>query len=107
MFCIDNSTKKLLYRLRMIEEAQSEIILSSFAFNSDKVGRDILSTLIDTADRSVSVRIIVDGISEFLNLRGDTWFQATVSHPNIEICVYNPVNFLSSENFRRTCMTNI
>ena len=56
----------------MIAEAQPELILSSFAFNSDKAGRDILSPLIDTADRGVSVRIIVDGIIEFLNLRGDT-----------------------------------
>lgn len=91
---IDDNEEALLYRLRMIGEADKEIILSTFDFNSDRAGKEILAALLHAADRGVSVRIIADGISGFLDLRGDPWFQAAASHENIEIRVYNPVNFL-------------
>ncbi len=91
---IDDNEEALLYRLRMIGEADEEIILSTFDFNSDRAGKEILAALLHAADRGVSVRIIADGISGFLDLRGDPWFQAAASHENIEIRVYNPVNFL-------------
>lgn len=63
---IDDNTEALLYRLRMIEDAKNEIILSTFDFNSDRAGRDMLAALMNAADRGVSVRIIADGISGFL-----------------------------------------
>ena len=91
---IDDNTEALLYRLRMIEEAEEEIILSTFDLHSDRAGRDMLAALLNAAEDGVSVRIIVDGISAFLDLRGDPWFQAAAAHENIEIRVYNPVNFL-------------
>lgn len=91
---IDDNTEALLYRLRMIEEAQDEIILSTFDFNPDHAGKDILAALRNAADRGVSVRIIVDGISGFLDFRGNPWFQAAAAHENIQIRIYNPVNLL-------------
>lgn len=94
MAYLDDNTEALLYRLRMIEEAEDEIILSTFDFNSDRAGKDMLASLMNAADRGMSVRIIVDGVSGFLDPRGDPWFQAAASHENIEIRVYNPFNFL-------------
>lgn len=97
---IDDNTEALLYRLRMIEDAKDEIILSTFDFNSDRAGRDMLAALMNAADRGVSVRIIADGISGFLDFRGDPWFQAAAAHENIEIRIYNPINFLTPWNMQ-------
>lgn len=41
----------------MLDEAKDEIILSTFDFNADKSGRDMMASLLHAADRSVSVRI--------------------------------------------------
>ncbi len=91
---IDDNNEALLYRLRMIQEAEEELILSTFDFNDDRAGKDILSALMAAAERGVSVRVIVDGISGFLDLWGSPWFQAAASCENLEIRIYNPVNFL-------------
>ena len=91
---LNDNVEALLYRLRMAEEAKKEIILSTFDFNSDHAGHDIMSVLYQAANRGVKVRIIVDGISGFLDLKEDPWFQALVSHDNVNIRTYNPVNLL-------------
>ena len=94
VFYLNDNVEALLYRLRMAEEAKKEIILSTFDFNSDHAGHDIMSVLYQAANRGVKVRIIVDGISGFLDLKGNPWFQALVSHDNVNIRTYNPVNLL-------------
>ena len=43
---IDDNTDALLYRLHMIEEAQNEIILSTFDFNADDAGKDMMAALL-------------------------------------------------------------
>ena len=54
---INDNTDALLYRLRMLDEAKDEIILSTFDFNADKSGQDMMASLLHAADRGVSVRI--------------------------------------------------
>ena len=65
---INDNTDALLYRLHMLDEAKDEIILSTFDFNADKSGQDMMASLLHAADRGVSVRILVDGISGFLDV---------------------------------------
>lgn len=48
---ITDNNDALLYRLGMIEEAEKSIILSTFDFNDDEAGQDILSALLNAADR--------------------------------------------------------
>ena len=91
----------------MIEEAQKELILSTFDFNDDRAGRELLSSLIHAADRGVSVRLIIDGTSGFLDVQTSTWFQAAASHDNVEIRIYNPINFLKPWKMQARSMTNI
>lgn len=57
---INDNTDALLYRLHMLDEAKDEIILSTFDFNADKSGQDMMASLLHAADRGVSVRILVD-----------------------------------------------
>ena len=92
---IDDNTDALLYRLHMIEEAQNEIILSTFDFNADDAGKDMMAALLHAAQRNVKVKVIVDGISGFLDMRGNSYFKALASHENIEVKVYNSINLLT------------
>lgn len=41
---------------------KKEIILSTFAFQSDESGKLILGALHDAADRGVHIRLLVDGM---------------------------------------------
>lgn len=92
---ITDNTDALTYRLKMIDEAETEIILSTFDFNADKAGKDVMSALLHAADRGVKVRVIVDGTSGFLDMRGDPFFQALAAHENISLKIYNPINLLT------------
>ena len=64
---INDNNDALLYRLHMIENAKEEIILSTFDFNPSESGKDIMASLIQASKRGVSVRIIVDGTSGFID----------------------------------------
>lgn len=91
---ITDNTDALLYRLRMIEEAQDSIIMSTFDFNCDESGKDIMAALLHAADRGVKVQVIVDGISGLLDMKGNPYFLALASHENITLKRYNPINLL-------------
>lgn len=91
---INDNNDALLYRLHMIENAKEEIILSTFDFNPSESGKDIMASLIQASKRGVSVRIIVDGTSGFIDLYGNDYFQALSSYPNISVRIYNTINLL-------------
>lgn len=93
---INDNTDALLYRLQMIQQAEQEIILSTFDFNADKGGKDVMAALMSAADRGVKVRVIIDGFSGFLDVKGKgtQWFQALASHENISLRIYNPITLL-------------
>lgn len=94
ILCIDDNTDAMVWRLRVIESAEDEIILSTFDFGDDKSGREIMSALLSAADRGVDVKILVDGINGFLKLQGSDYFKALTSDENVEVKFYNPINFL-------------
>lgn len=91
LFINDNSDA-LLWRLRMIESAQQEIVLATFDWRDDNSGRDMTAAVQGAADRGVNVRILVDGLSGTRYLRGSASFRALAAMPNVEIKLYNPVN---------------
>lgn len=91
---ITDNTDALLYRLSMIEEAKDSIILSTFDFNDDQAGQDILASLLNAAKRGVNVRVIIDGISGFMDVQHNPWFLALDAHENAQVHIYNPVNLL-------------
>lgn len=89
---IDDNIDALLYRLHMIEEAEEEIILSTFDFNADDAGKDIMAALLHAAERGVQIKVIVDGISGLCDMTLNPWFQALASSENISVKIYNPIN---------------
>ena len=50
---IEKNPEALLQRVRLIQNAKEDIILSTFAFQSDESGKLILGALLDAADRGV------------------------------------------------------
>ena len=61
---IEKNPEALLQRVRLIKNAKKEIILSTFAFQSDESGKLILGALHDAADRGVHIRLLVDGMEK-------------------------------------------
>lgn len=88
---VDNNDDALLWRLRMIQEAQQEIILVTFELRDDTSGQAIMAALLEAADRGVDVYLLVDGVDGELRLHGSQNFKAFLSHENIEVKFYNPL----------------
>lgn len=91
---LPDNQEALELRLAMAKAAQEEIILSTFDFDADEPGLQLLSALLEAADRGVTVKVLVDGVSGWLDVYASPWFQALAAHPNAEIKIYNPVSSL-------------
>lgn len=89
--CVDDNTDALIWRLRMIENAQSEIILSTFGFSTGDAGKDILCALHAAAERGVTVRLLLDGFHGGKTMRNSDEFRALVALPNVELRLYNEI----------------
>lgn len=89
---IDENTDALAWRLRLIREAKSEILLSTYQFKTGGAADALGAAFLDAADRGVKIRILVDGISGVLNMENEIYFEALSAHPNIEFKVYNRMN---------------
>lgn len=89
---ISDNMQAMEVRLAMIERARESIILSTFDFNSDHAGRQLLAALLHAADRGAEVKVIVDGLSGWRDLNGNGYFQALQNSANASIKIYNPLN---------------
>lgn len=99
---VDGNEEALLWRLRLIHSAQSEIVLSTFDFRVDESGSDVVAALLDAAERGVQVRLLVDGMNAQLHLQGSAAFQALAAHENAAVRFYNPLRLtrLWTANYR-------
>ena len=50
---IEENNEALLQRIRLIQNAREEIILSTFAFHSDESGKLIMGALLEAANRGI------------------------------------------------------
>lgn len=92
---IEENADALLQRIRLIYNAQEEIVLSTFAFHSDESGKIVIGALSDAAERGVKVRILADGFESWTSMEGNPYFYALSSHDNVEIKIYNKANPLT------------
>lgn len=88
---ISDNGEALDERLRLISQAEEEIILSTFEFDSDTSGTQMIAALADAADCGVKVRVLVDGFPYLTTMWGNPKFLALAQTENVEIRVYNPV----------------
>ena len=91
-----------MWRLRLIESAKENIMLSIFDFRDDNSGQDMMAALLNAADRGVKVQILVDGINGTLYLKGSRNFRELTSHENVEVKLYNPITLIKpwKNNYR-------
>lgn len=91
--CIEDNTQALVWRIRLMELAQEEIIYSTMDFRTDQSGMDVLSCLNHAAERGVQVRLIVDGLSSRSLLHSDA-LKALAANPNVTVKAYNAIDLL-------------
>jgi putative cardiolipin synthase len=77
----------LLWRLAMIDSAQSSIDVQTYLWKGDAVGKLLILRLLAAADRGVRVRILVD---DFLIRGGDKVSTLLSNHPFIDVRIFNP-----------------
>lgn len=95
---ISDNGEALAERIRLISQAEEEIILSTFDFNADDSGKMLLAALLSASRRGVHVSLLVDGLAYATGILGNPWFQALTREENVELKVYNPLNPLKPWN---------
>ena len=73
---ISDNGEALAERIRLISQAEEEIILSTFDFNADDSGKMLLAALLSASQRGVHVSLLVDGLAYATGILGNPWFQA-------------------------------
>lgn len=91
---IKDNTEALVLRLQMMEKADKEIIMSTFDFDEDEAGRDVMASLLHAAQRGVKVKLLVDGLSGFMDVYRGDYFHALALHKNVELKIYCPLTLL-------------
>lgn len=89
---IDSIHDAEFWRYRILTQAKDTVDMAIFSYRDDMGGSTFTSILMDTADRGVKVRLLVDGIN--LGTVGEEYFSLINNHPNIELRIYNPINIL-------------
>lgn len=88
---ISDNGEALAERIRLISQARDRIILSTFEFDSDESGKDMLAALLAAAQRGVEIRILADGAASILQMDRNPYFYALSREPNAQIRIYNPI----------------
>lgn len=91
---VEDSDEALDIRLRMLNEAEEKIIMSSFSFKTDRASQEIFATVLAAADRGVKVEIIADGLSAGIDMERDPMYYVLAAHDNITIKYYNMLNLM-------------
>jgi len=78
----------LKIRIHLIRAAERYIDLQSFILRSDETGKLVLNELLDAARRGVKVRLLLDQMFSFSDIR--YLVQLAMAHSNFEIRFYNP-----------------
>ena len=93
---IRKGDRALHERLLLADIAEQSIDAQYYIWNSDKSGKLLLKTLIQAADRGVSVRILLD---DFNVGDRDDHLLVVNEHPHIQVRIYNP--FLKRSGVRK------
>lgn len=90
--CIDDNTDALIWRLRLIESAREEVILSTFGFGTGQSGQDMVAALLAAAERGVEVKLLLDGLHGKKTMDQSEHLQALAAMPNVQVHIYNAIN---------------
>lgn len=89
---LETNISALDERIRLMNQAEEEIIIATYDLRDGESTRDLFSVALKRADKGVKVRLLADGVSGFVRMKGNELFYAMAAHPNIEIRIYNMIN---------------
>ncbi len=92
-YSIIEGIDSLALRLLMAERAEKTIDAQYFLIYNDFVGNAFANALLKAANRGVRVRFLLDDI---LSKGLDPGLATLNSHPNIEVRIFNPLNYRSA-----------
>ncbi len=81
-------------RIRLLNQANEQIILTTFDMRECSSTLDLVSILQQKAQRGVSVKILLDGLNGWFHAEQSSLFRALATEPNVEIKLYNPITVL-------------
>ncbi len=92
---LESNRDGLRWRLALVDSAQRSLDLQYYTWWGDEGGNLMMKRVIETADRGVKVRLILDDLSTILvdETHPEVRDQAAAlidAHPNIEIRLFNP-----------------
>ncbi len=93
---LDDGADAYFYRLNIIEQAQDEIIFTTYATYKGESTSNYFGALIKAADRGVKVKILLDGKFGYSGGSGGI-DRVMESHENIEVYYFNPFNFFKPQ----------
>lgn len=91
ILCIDSNLDALIWRLRVIEAAEKELVFVTFDTEDDLSGRALMAALLNASERGVKIRMLIDGISGRLHQKKNDCFMVLANAENVEARFYNPL----------------
>ena len=87
LLLLSNGLDAFVGRVLLAELAERSIDVQYYTFHQDTVGRLLIDSLVNAAERGVRVRILID---DMYGKEGDDVWTALASHPRIEVRLFNP-----------------
>ena len=88
LMLLSKSSDALLWRLALVDAAESSIDVKYFIWQDDPTGALMFSRLLTAADRGVRVRLLLDDLTR---LPSDRNVSELCLHPHFDIKIYNPI----------------
>ncbi len=85
VMALETNEEALQWRLRVIESAEEELVLSTFKWEDAVTGRAVMAAVYDAAERGVHVRILIDGMNGQLRLTFSDAFHTLAALENVEV----------------------
>lgn len=92
---LESNQSALEQRIRLLNQAEHQIILTTFDMRDGESTRDLLSVLLQKAEKGVKIKILVDGLNGWYHLECDPVFRALATNDKITFKLYNPVNLVA------------
>lgn len=97
-YILNNGLDGFYARALLIDKAEASVDLQYYIFRQDDTGKLLTAHLLKAADRGVKVRILVDDAA---TENGDQQLMTLSAHPNIQVGVFNPLNYRGHDHLLR------
>lgn len=90
---VEDNYEAMVWRIRLINSARDHILLTTFTWQEDAVGKELTAALLQAAKRGVKIRLLIDGYYGWKFLTGNPYMDALIRNPNVQERFYNRYNY--------------